>query len=120
MIRLAKWIQPAKTFDKTVPLFQKQFKAAGGVRRAILQITAAGVYEAFLNGRRVGDFVLAPGWTSYDKRLQDQEYLERNNCPAGEFALVTQEMLTGDLAGRLSSLSEKGVQLLSKIRVLDC
>lgn len=74
MIRLAKWIQPAKTFDKTVPLFQKQFKAAGGVRRAILQITAAGVYEAFLNGRRVGDFVLAPGWTSYDKRLQYQEY----------------------------------------------
>lgn len=33
-----------------------------------------GVYEATLNGKRVGDFILAPGWTSYDKRLQYQEY----------------------------------------------
>ena len=33
-----------------------------------------GVYEAKLNGRRVGQFVMAPGWTSYHKRLQYQEY----------------------------------------------
>ena len=32
------------------------------------------MYEAILNGRRVGQFVMAPGWTSYHKRLQYQEY----------------------------------------------
>ena len=33
-----------------------------------------GVYEARLNGRHVGQFVMAPGWTSYHKRLQYQKY----------------------------------------------
>ena len=33
-----------------------------------------GVYEASLNGSRVGDFILAPGWTVYQKRLQVQQY----------------------------------------------
>ena len=41
---------------------------------AELEITSLGVYEACLNGRRVSDFVLAPGWTSYDHRLQVQSY----------------------------------------------
>ena len=34
----------------------------------------AGLYEAALNGTRIGDFILAPGWTSYNKRLQYQCY----------------------------------------------
>ena len=34
----------------------------------------AGLYEARLNGRRVGDAVLAPGWTDYDKRVLYQTY----------------------------------------------
>ena len=44
------------------------------ITHANLTITAMGVYEARLNGRRVGQFVMAPGWTSYHKRLQYQEY----------------------------------------------
>ena len=39
-----------------------------------MKITALGVYEAKLNGERVGDFILAPGWTSYLNRLQVQSY----------------------------------------------
>ena len=41
---------------------------------ARLYATAHGVYEAALNGRRVGDEVLAPGWTSYRNRLRYQTY----------------------------------------------
>ena len=37
-------------------------------------MTALGVYEAVLNGKRVSDYVLAPGWTTYEKRLQVQTY----------------------------------------------
>jgi alpha-L-rhamnosidase len=40
-----------------------------GVRRATLLVTAMGLVEPWLNGVRVGDELLAPGWTSYDHRL---------------------------------------------------
>lgn len=46
----------------------------GEVSSARLVATAHGVYEATLNGARVGDRVLAPGWTSYEFRLQVQTY----------------------------------------------
>ena len=37
-------------------------------------ITAMGVYEANINDVRVGQFVMAPGWTDYHHRLQYQTY----------------------------------------------
>lgn len=40
----------------------------------MLEISAFGIYEAHINGARVGRFVLAPGWTSYFNRLQYQTY----------------------------------------------
>ncbi|KAJ3958447.1 hypothetical protein N0V92_004963 [Colletotrichum tropicale] len=55
-------------------LFRKEFAVKGRVAQARLYITAQGVYEAEINGRRVGDYFLAPGWTSYDGRLQYQTY----------------------------------------------
>ena len=42
--------------------------------RAVLHITALGLYFAKINGQRVGDAYLTPGWTSYNKMLQVQEY----------------------------------------------
>ena len=39
-----------------------------------LRVTALGLYFAEVNGTRVGDAFLAPGWTSYNKTLQVQEY----------------------------------------------
>lgn len=41
---------------------------------AVLKITALGLYYAEINGVRVGDSYLTPGWTSYNKMLQVQEY----------------------------------------------
>ncbi len=64
-----------ETFGAQCPLFRRSFHArVRTLRKATLQITAYGVYEARLNGRRIGDFVLAPGWTSYHRRLQVQTY----------------------------------------------
>ena len=53
--------------------FRKCFEL-GEVVKARLYATACGLYEARINGRRVGDFVLAPGVTNYKKRIQDQTY----------------------------------------------
>ncbi len=56
------------------PVFRRQFHSEKEIAGASLEISALGVYEAMINGKRVGEFVLAPGWTSYDKRLQVQTY----------------------------------------------
>ena len=68
------WLKPAKDMGDVAPLFQKNFTLTKPVASALLHITAIGVYEARLNGQRVGDFIMAPGWTSYDHRLQVQTY----------------------------------------------
>ncbi|KAK4096664.1 glycoside hydrolase family 78 protein [Parathielavia hyrcaniae] len=57
-------------------LFRKPFSvdSEASIDRARLYITAQGVYEAEINGGRIGDHFLAPGWTAYDGRLQYQTY----------------------------------------------
>lgn len=47
---------------------------ASKVKSARLYVTALGLYECSLNGQRVGDDVLTPGWTDYHKRVQYQVY----------------------------------------------
>ena len=73
-IRKAQWITPSADLGDAAPVFRRTFATEKAVCQAELQITALGVYETELNGRRVGDFILAPGWTSYDHRLQVQRY----------------------------------------------
>ncbi len=74
LIQKASWIAMPGSSAETVPVFRKTFVRAEGIDNATLEITAAGVYEAVLNGERVGWFILAPGWTEYGKRLQVQRY----------------------------------------------
>ncbi|MBC7828297.1 MAG: family 78 glycoside hydrolase catalytic domain [Chitinophagaceae bacterium] len=71
----AKWIRAGYEEDSVMrpsPMFRKQFSAAKKIKSARAYITSHGLYEAFINGRRVGDSYLTPGWTSYNKRLQYQ------------------------------------------------
>ncbi|HWU08902.1 MAG TPA: family 78 glycoside hydrolase catalytic domain [Streptomyces sp.] len=51
------------------PSFRREFTVERVSERAVLHVTALGVVEPFLNGTRVGDAVLTPGWTSYRHRL---------------------------------------------------
>ena len=73
----AKWISGNYRINKKkrypVDCFKKQFTAQN-VAKARLYITACGLYEAKINGQRVGNFVLAPGHTDYTKRIQLQTY----------------------------------------------
>lgn len=56
------------------PYLRKPFKITKGVASATLYITALGLYEARINGQRIGDHVLAPEWTDYAKRVVYQAY----------------------------------------------
>ena len=73
----AKWIcgnYKVNPFNKyPVDCFKKEFDAKD-IKKARIYATACGVYELELNGRRVGDFILAPGHTDYRKRVQYQTY----------------------------------------------
>ena len=99
----ANWIRPAKSYGSVCPAFRKTFFCPENVVSAALRITAMGVYEASLNGSRVGDFILAPGWTVYQKRLQVQQY-ELRLRPGREnelTVLVGKGWYRGRLAGWL-------------------
>ena len=72
----AHWIEqgtPADTL-KASPLFRKSFTLNKKIKSATAYITCRGIYEAFINGRRIGDAFFAPGWTDYYTRLQYQAY----------------------------------------------
>ena len=74
MIKRAKWIKTSVDLGDVCPVFRKTFSISKNVKESKLYISALGVYEAKLNNKRIGRFVLAPGWTSYEKRVQFQEY----------------------------------------------
>jgi alpha-L-rhamnosidase len=74
----AKWIRPDLKEDPNTsdpsPILRKEFTADKPIAQARLYATALGLYEAELNGGKVSDQVLTPGWTAYDSRLQYQTY----------------------------------------------
>ena len=74
----AKWIgDGSKTPDNDIdhfrddpmPLFRKDFRVAKQISHARLYISGLGYHEAYVNGSKVGDHVLDPGWTTYKKQV---------------------------------------------------
>ncbi len=73
--------------DDPAPLFRKEFPARKPVARARLYIAGLGYYEASLNGTRIGDYVLDPGWTRFDKRTFYSVYDVTKQVKPGENCL---------------------------------
>ena len=86
----AKWIEAGYVEDsinRPSQYFRKQFSVNKKVVSATAYITAHGMYEAQINGKRVGDYYLTPGWTNYNKRLQYQVYDVTNLLTNGNNAI---------------------------------
>jgi alpha-L-rhamnosidase len=69
--------EPSKYSNTTIGpgrYLRTHFTVSKTIARARLYATALGVYEASINGRRVSDDLLAPGWTDYRKRVMVQTY----------------------------------------------
>lgn len=68
--------QSTKEFyeDDPAPLFRRDFLTEKEIEKARLYISGLGYYEATINGKKVGDHVLDPGWTNYDKRILYSTY----------------------------------------------
>lgn len=73
---------------RQIPLLRKSFTLARPVRKARLYATALGAYELRLNGQRVGDQHLAPGWTDYNRRVRYQAYDVTPQLAAGANVLA--------------------------------
>ena len=83
----AKWIDPELPHEQDArqpsSVLRRRFTTEE-TRNAVLFITCHGLYEAAINGRRVGDFVLAPGTGKYTRRLTVQAYDVSALLRAGE------------------------------------
>ncbi|KAI0535370.1 extracellular glycosyl hydrolase family 78 protein [Xylaria digitata] len=83
-----------KTTEQNAPhqpiLLRKSFSLDGDIASARLYITAYGLYEASINGDRIGDAVLAPGWQSYDHRLVYDTYDVTSSLRSGSNAIGIQ------------------------------
>ena len=87
----AQWIEPeadsaVKRYGPAAAL-RKEFTPRSAVRSARAYVTSHGFYELRLNGKKVSDQVLTPGWTVYPKRIQYQVYDVTNQLKAGSNAL---------------------------------
>ena len=77
----ANWLMPAsqgKVLAATE--FRKEFSVRNKIRKATLWASALGVYSARINGKKIS-WILAPGWTAYEHRVQYQEYDVRQAHP---------------------------------------
>ncbi len=57
-----------------LPLFRRRFDLGKPVRRALVHVSGVGFYELYLNGSRVSDDVLQPGWTDYAESVLYNTY----------------------------------------------
>lgn len=123
---VAKWISGNYRVNKNkrypVDCFRKQFNAKN-IAKARLYITACGLYEAGINGNRVGDFVLAPGSTDYRKRIQYQTYDVTALLSEGE-NIITAELADGWYRGSsgakgITNTYGKQTKLLAQLEITD-
>jgi alpha-L-rhamnosidase len=80
------WAEPSDA-PRRPPLLRKEFDVGADVERARLYVTAHGLYEVEINGQRVGDHALAPGWTSYAHRLRYHTHDVTRHLHAGANAI---------------------------------
>ena len=71
-----------------LPIFRRQFTVNSGLQRAVIYICGLGQYELSANGAKVGDTLIAPGWTKYNKTclydsLDLTSYLTNGNNAIG-------------------------------------
>ena len=85
----AKWIELEGDTTRYAPSphFRREFSISKTISSARVYVTSHGFYELHLNGKKVGDQVLTPGWTSYRERLQYQVYDVTSMLVKGENAI---------------------------------
>lgn len=86
----ARWIWYDRNNYSTTapsPYFRREFEVKSGLKRAVLFITARGVFEASLDGKRFTRDLLAPGWTDFKQQIPFMSYDLTESLPPGKHCL---------------------------------
>ncbi len=70
-----------------LPILRKEFEVKGRLKQALVFVSGLGQYEMQLNGKKVGDHFLAPGWTDYDETALYNTYDITSLLNTGENAM---------------------------------
>ena len=84
----ASFISAEKSWIPATPYFKKHVSLSSEIKSAKLHISSLGVFVAEIDGVRVGDDFMAPGWTNYNKRLQYFTYDVTNMLSAESDLIV--------------------------------
>ncbi|MBC8052206.1 MAG: family 78 glycoside hydrolase catalytic domain [Sphingobacteriaceae bacterium] len=68
-------------------LLRKDFNARPALKSAVIHVSGMGHYELTVNGKKIGDQVLSPGWTNYQKTVLYDTYDIRQNLKPGKNAI---------------------------------
>jgi len=93
------------------PYLRKNFTVGQTVTRATVYVTALGAYELHINGQKVGNDVLTPGWTQFTKRVYYQTYDVTGMVQGGTNtigAILGDGWFASDLGGKGSRLNYGG------------
>ncbi len=114
---------PQDSVERLTAMLRKEFAVRGPIKRAVVSVTGLGLYELHINGRRVGDHVLAPEWTRYANRIQYQTYDVTNLLHEGGNAvgaMLGGGWWTGPLAAKLPMKDPRlGLLLHLDITLID-
>ncbi len=66
---------------------RREFEVAKPIRSARLYVTARGVFEVHLNGGKIGNDFMAPGWTPYTRKIETLTYDVTQNVSEGKNAI---------------------------------
>ena len=83
----AKWICASEDIGGISPSFVKNVTVEKRVRSATVRASAMGAYNFYVNGQKVGNAILAPGFTSYQSRVLYQTYDITDMLSIGENSL---------------------------------
>jgi alpha-L-rhamnosidase len=83
----AGWPEDSDSDTRRPPLLRRDLLVREGLRRARVYATAHGVVELEIDGHRVGDDVMAPGWTAYQQRLRYRTYDVTDRLGPGAHAI---------------------------------
>lgn len=87
--------------DRFHPVFEKRFESGKNIQKARLYVTGLGLYEAYVNGKKAGDDILAPFCNDYREKIQYQTYDVTESLLSGQENIISIYSGNGWYKGRL-------------------
>lgn len=97
------WTAPAAPLAQTQGglYIRKRFTVKGKIQKAVLTSAAQGIYQPYLDGKRISDELFLPGWTAYENRIQYQIWDITEDLKQGQEHMMGCILAPGWYRGRL-------------------